>query len=320
MSTPVTVVSTFSGCGGSSLGYKQAGLKVLLAVEFDPHACETYLLNFPDTPLIEGDIHQVKGKDILRTTGLAKGELDILDGSPPCQGFSVAGLRRMQDERNNLFTEYVRLARSLKPKVLVMENVPGLVSGKMKLLFVEMLRELKASGYDVTARVLNAMYFGVPQSRRRVIFIGTRKDLKTQPTHPVGTDRVIPFAEAVRGLPVETKSNIKGLALEIWKKTRPGRPFSDNHPKGHWFNSIKVNPRRPAPTITKTIFFGQAGIYHYQYPRLLSIPELKRVSSFPDEFIIHGKFSEQWARIGNAVPPLFMEKIARHIRETILEA
>ncbi len=319
MSQAPTVLSTFSGCGGSSLGYKLAGFDVRLAVEFDPHAAATYRANF-STPVIEGDIHAVTGKEVLRTTGLAKGELDVLDGSPPCQGFSVAGLRRMQDDRNNLFTEYVRLARELKPKVLVMENVPGLVTGKMKLIFVQMLKELKAAGYRVEARVLNAMYFGVPQKRWRVIFIGTRKDLKIAPTHPIGKDRVVPFSEAIRGLAVETESNIRGLALEIWKRTRPGRPFSDHHPKGHWFNSIKVHPGKPSPTITKTIFFGQAGIYHYRYPRLLTIPELKRVSSFPDEFRIDGKFEEQWARIGNAVPPLFMEKIARHVRETILQA
>jgi DNA (cytosine-5)-methyltransferase 1 len=318
MSDQLTVVSTFSGCGGSSLGYKLAGLNVLLAIEFDRHAAETYRLNFPNTPIIEGDIRLVNGKDVLRATGLVKGELDILDGSPPCQGFSLAGERRMLDERNNLFAEYARLARELKPKVLVMENVPGLVTGKMKLVFAAMMRELKEAGYNVEARVLNAMYYGVPQSRRRVIFIGTRKDLNIRPSHPSGTERVIPFAEAVRGLPLDTTASMKGLALELWKRTRPGRSFSDHHPKGHWFNAIKVHPGKPSPTITKTIYLGQAGIFHYRYPRMLTIPEVKRVASFPDEFQTPGSFTEQWARIGNAVPPLFMEKIAIHIRDILL--
>ena len=295
-----------------------AGLNVLLAIEFDPHAAETYRLNFPSTPIIEGDIRTVKGKDILKMTGLVKGELDILDGSPPCQGFSLAGQRRMLDERNNLFTEYAKLARELKPKVLIMENVPGLVTGKMKLIFAAMMRALDEAGYNVEARVLNAMYYGVPQSRRRVIFIGTRKDLKILPSHPTGIERVIPFAEAVSGLPLDTTPNLKGLALELWKRTRPGRHFSDHHPKGHWFNAIKVHPGRPAATVTKTCFFGQAGLFHYRIPRTLTIPELKRVASFPDDFRIDGKFVDRWARIGNAVPPLFMEKIAIHIREVVL--
>jgi len=318
MSKQPTVISTFSGCGGSSLGYKLAGFNVLLAVEFDPHAAQTYRLNFLNTPLIEGDIHEVTGKDVLKRTGIGRGELDILDGSPPCQGFSVAGQRRMLDDRNNLFVEYVRLAKELKPRVLVMENVPGLVTGKMKLIFVAMLRELREAGYSVSARVLNAMYYGVPQSRNRVIFIGTRKDLRIEPSHPVGSDRVIPFMEAVNGLPVETTPNLKGLALELWKVTKPGRPFSDKHPKGHWFNAVKIDPRKPVPTVTKTCYFGQAGLYHHRYPRTLTIPELKRVASFPDEFRIEGKFTDQWARIGNAVPPLFMEKIALHVRNTVL--
>src|SRR3982750_1894139 len=105
MGKQLTVVSTFSGCGGSSLGYKLAGLNVLMAVEFDSHAAQTYRNNFPNTPLFEGDIHNVTRKEISRLAGIGRGELDILDGSPPCQGFSIAGLRRMRDERNNLFTE-----------------------------------------------------------------------------------------------------------------------------------------------------------------------------------------------------------------------
>ena len=105
------------------------------------------------------------------------GELDLLDGSPPCQGFSTAGKRRMNDGRNQLFREYIRLLRGLKPKVFVMENVSGMVKGKMKLIFAEIIRELKASGYHVKARLMNAMYYGVPQSRQRMIIIGVREDI-----------------------------------------------------------------------------------------------------------------------------------------------
>jgi DNA (cytosine-5)-methyltransferase 1 len=116
-------------------------------------------------------------EECLRIAGLQPGELDVLDGSPPCQGFSTAGKRKMEDDRNQLFREYVRLLRGLQPKVLVMENVSGMVKGKMKLIFAEIMRELKACGYQVSARLMNAMYFGVPQSRERMIFIGVREDL-----------------------------------------------------------------------------------------------------------------------------------------------
>jgi DNA (cytosine-5)-methyltransferase 1 len=177
-----------------------------------------------------------------------------------------------------------------------------------------MLRELKAAGYDVEARVLNAMYYGVPQSRNRVIFIGVRKDLGIRPSHPVGSDRIVSFAEATRGLPIDSTSKLKGLALDLWTKGS----FSDHHPKGHWFNAVKVHPGMPSRTVTKTCFMGQAGLFHFRYARPLTIAELKRVASFPDWFRFEGKFTEQWARIGNSVPPAFMEKIALHIEAAIL--
>jgi DNA (cytosine-5)-methyltransferase 1 len=171
------VISLFAGCGGSSLGYSMAGYRELLAVEWDDHAVETFKLNFPDVPIWHGDIAELSVEECLRIAKLNPGELDVLDGSPPCQGFSTAGKRRMNDGRNQLFKEYVRLLRGLKPKVLVMENVSGMVKGKMRLIFVEILRELKSSGYHVSARLMNAMYYGVPQSRQRMIFIGVREDL-----------------------------------------------------------------------------------------------------------------------------------------------
>jgi DNA (cytosine-5)-methyltransferase 1 len=179
-----TVISTFAGCGGSSLGYSMAGFRELLAVEWDDNAVETFKLNFPDVPVWHGDIAKLSVEECLRISGLKPGELDVLDGSPPCQGFSTAGRRKMEDGRNQLFREYVRLLRGLKPKYFVMENVSGMVKGKMKLIFVEILRELKGSGYHVEARLMNAMYFGVPQSRERMIFIGRRLDVASAQDAP----------------------------------------------------------------------------------------------------------------------------------------
>lgn len=179
-----TVVSTFSGCGGSSLGYQLAGGKVLLAAEWDDNAVATYRLNFPTTPIYHGDVGKLTVDRCCELADAQPGELDILDGSPPCQGFSTAGKRDFGDDRNQLFREYVRLLQGLRPRVFVMENVSGMVKGKMKLIFAECLRELKASGYKVKARVLNAMYYNVPQSRQRLIFVGVRDDVAAEPGHP----------------------------------------------------------------------------------------------------------------------------------------
>ena len=174
---PPTVVSLIAGCGGSSLGYSMAGYRELLAVEWDDHAVETFKADFPDVPVFHGDIAKLSVEEALRITGLQPGELDVLNGSPPCQGFSTAGKQKMDDGRNQLFREYVRLLRGLQPKILIMENVSRIVKGKMKLIFVEILKELKASGYHVSARLMNAMYYGVPQSRQRMVFVGVREGL-----------------------------------------------------------------------------------------------------------------------------------------------
>ena len=180
-----TVISTFAGAGGSSLGYSMAGYRELLAVEWDNNAVETFRLNFPGVPVYHGDIAKLSVADCLKLAGLTgPRQLDVLDGSPPCQGFSTAGKRDFRDDRNQLFREYVRLLRGLQPKVFVMENVSGMVKGKMKLIFADILRELKASGYVVSARLLNAMWFGVPQSRERMIFIGVRAVSYTHLTLP----------------------------------------------------------------------------------------------------------------------------------------
>ncbi len=312
------MVSLFSGCGGSSLGYALAGGKVLLAVEWDTNAVETYRLNFPDTPVYHGDIAGLSVDECLERTGLRPGDLDILDGSPPCQGFSTAGRRQLQDPRNQLSREYVRLLRGLKPKVLVMENVSGLVKGKMKWVFAEIVRDLKSSGYLVKARLMNAVYYGVPQNRQRVILVGVRDDLGVAPSHPKPQTRATTVREALRGCPAGQVPEFNDSYARLWPGVPIGGDAGDIIGKG-FCSCVKVDPDRPAPTLPKTqTGRGFATICHWAEPRAISIPEAKRLASFPDGFRFVGTYQEQWARIGNAVPPLFMKAIAEHIRDNIL--
>jgi DNA (cytosine-5)-methyltransferase 1 len=292
-----TVISTFAGCGGSSLGYSMAGFRELLAIEWDDNAVDTFKLNF-DVPVIKGDIAEVSVEQILEMTGLQVGELDIFDGSPPCQGFSTAGKRQLDDPRNQLFREYVRLLRGLKPKVFVMENVSGMVKGLMKLVFVEILKELKASGYKVSARMLNAMYFGVPQSRERMIFIGVREELGIEPTHP-----------EAENVPVTPRLALTGYSNRVFTKQSP-RPLQLRD---------RMNWDRVSSTIVKTPCSIMAkDNVHPDEDRFLSADEAKRISSYPDLYSMVGGYKEQWMRIGNSVPPLFMRSIANHIRTEIL--
>ncbi len=191
------VASTFSGCGGSCLGYRMAGFKVVWANEFVPAAQDSYRANMSADAILDGrDIKIVQPEEILQATGLARGELDLLDGSPPCQAFSMAGHREKgwgqkktyehgaQQCNETLFDEYIRLLRGLQPKTFVAENVGGLVRGTAKGWFIEVLRALKACGYRVAARLLDAQWLGVPQMRQRIIFVGVREDLGLNPVHP----------------------------------------------------------------------------------------------------------------------------------------
>lgn len=170
-----TAIFLFAGCGGSSLGYKWAGFKEILAIDFDRNAVETFKLNFPEIPIWEKDIKEIKGTDILNFCNIQKGELDVLDGSPPCQGFSMAGKRNVYDKRNDLVLEYIRLVDELQPKVFVMENVSGMIKGTMKGLFKEYMLKMKELNYEVKCKLMNAKYYNVPQSRERLIWIGIRK-------------------------------------------------------------------------------------------------------------------------------------------------
>lgn len=321
-----TVISLFAGCGGSSLGYSMAGYRELLAVEMDDHAVETFSKNFPDVGLWHGDVTKLSGDEVLKRTGLRPGELVVLDGSPPCQGFSTMGARKMSDPRNQLFREYVRLLRELRPHALVMENVAGLVKGKMRLIFAEIMRELQESGYRVRARLLDAQWYGVPQMRKRLIFVGVREDLKLAPSHPVPTItrpvtlgtalwRVVNSPEDLSGAAYKYGGGTKcGSLLALMKPGEQGEKYAG---RNRFFGLRRLTWDRPSRTILKTDGQALSICCHPTAPRRLTIAELKRVASFPDQFTLTGSFAKQWARIGNSVPPLLMRAIALHVRKIL---
>lgn len=307
-----TVISTFSGCGGSSLGYTLAGGKVRLAVEWNDNAVATYALNFPNTPIYHGDIKALSVDDCWRLSGLKPGELDILDGSPPCQGFSMEGNRMFNDSRNQLFQEFVRLLRGLKPKVFVMENVSGMVKGKMRLLFADCLKALKACGYKVKARILNAMYFDVPQSRQRLIFIGIREDLNLDPSHPKGQTVPKTVRQAFKGLSDDAADRATlppdSMISRLMRAVRPGGECCVH------FSKRRLHWQRPSNSLcTVSLDF-----WHPEEHRPLTRREIKRLQSFPDDYKFVGSVSQVFSRIGNSVPPNFMRAIAEHVRDNLL--
>jgi len=315
-----TVISLFAGAGGSSLGYSMAGFRELLAVEWDNNAVKTFELNFPGIPVYHGDICNLTVEQCLKIAGIKEGELDVLDGSPPCQGFSTAGKRVMNDPRNQLFREYIRLLRGLKPKVFVMENVSGMIKGKMKLIFADIMRELKASGYKVSARLLNSMYFNVPQSRQRMFFVGVREDLSIKPSHPKPQYRAISISDALginadEGYLEYRHSYSSGGIVEFGTSdfSKPSLTLTkaSNFSVKRFGDKI-ANINKPVGTITNL------SRWFMDDKNEFSLNAYKRLASYPDPFIFTD-FANGKKRIGNSVPPLFMRSIAKHIRENILD-
>lgn len=356
------VVSTFSGCGGSCLGFRMAGYTTIFASEFIPAAQETYRANHPGVYLDTRDIRQLTAQDIFEATGTQRGEVDVLEGSPPCASFSMAGKREAswgdikpysdtKQRVDDLFFEFSRIVGDLQPKVFVAENVKGLTIGKARGYLKEILLSLRGCGYKVKCAVLDAQYFGVPQHRERLIFIGVRDDIGIEPTFPKPAQRPVPLKAAlphivrfrVGGGPNKWKLSINPMDTVVqsgaelsetaylsangfcetdisryaigdeWDKLKPGEQSEK------YFQLVKPDPNKPVGTITQMGGNNSvASVCHPFEKRKFTIPELKRICGFPDDFILTGTFAQQWERLGRAVAPPMMAAVAAHIRDTIL--
>jgi DNA (cytosine-5)-methyltransferase 1 len=323
-----SAISTFSGGGGSSTGYRMAGFRILWASEFIDAARDTYRANMAPHTVLDGrDIRQVKGSDILDAIKMQPGELDLFDGSPPCASFSTAGKRESgwgkvkkysdkEQRTDDLFFEFVRLIREVKPKTFVAENVSGLVKGTAKGYFLEILKALKESGYRVTCKVLDAKWLGVPQSRQRTIFVGVREDLQVEPSHP----KPLPYYYTVKdallnNAQVEAETDISRYCTGAeWDNLKEGEQSQK------YFSLVRVERNKPCPTICAS--HGSASIASVTHPtekRKFSIAELKRICGFPDDYVLTGTYAQQWERLGRAVPPVMMYHIAKTIQLEILE-
>jgi len=292
------------------LGYLRAGFNELLAIDLDIDAMATFVINFPDIPVWRKDIRDVGGDEILRFCGLPKGGLGLLDGSPPCQGFSISGKRIVSDSRNDLFGHNIRLIREIEPKAFVIENVPGMAVGRMRGIFNGYMRALRALPYCVRCRLMNAARHGVPQARRRLVWLGVRNDLSVIPEFPIGDHRSVTVREALRGCPRGPVPKFDDRYAKLWWRVEPGRSAVDVIGKG--YNSCyKIHPDRPAPVLPALqTGRGFATVCHWAEPRALSIAEAKRLQSFPDGFTISGGYQSQWRQLGNSVPPKLMEAVA----------
>jgi DNA (cytosine-5)-methyltransferase 1 len=354
-----TAISCFAGGGGSSTGYRLAGGDILLINEFVESAVETYTANFPDTKVLVDDIKAYTADDFLAMAGVAKGELDILDGSPPCSAFSVAGKRekgwgkeknysdgKKQVAIEDLFYEFIRIAEGVQPKVIVAENVKGITFGEAKPKLNSFVNEFERIGYNVTYKVLNGADYGVPQARERTIFICVRDDvaeavgmsfLNIYNIFPAPTvEKHISMREALSDIENDEeevqmlldfvegsyqKKFIEPLPFNPKKHTKPSDPqFREWNPKASCFNMIRPCPDVPSPTLTQQgQKRGMSGVFHPEANRKLTIKECKRLMGFPEDFQLLGEFDQQVERLGRAVAPLMYKAVANSIYENVLK-
>jgi DNA (cytosine-5)-methyltransferase 1 len=335
-------IDLFSGCGGLTLGLKQAGFRVLSAVEIDKLAAETYRQNHPEVKLWETDIRQLTGAQILKALSLKRGELDLLAGCPPCQGFSTLrtknGNQRIRDERNDLIFDYLRIVKQLLPKTVMLENVPALLNDRRMKRFMTALEGL---GYDLsgTPLVLNAADHSVPQRRRRMLLVCSRlgeiklpakiQSRKTvrdaigkllrpgrtgDPLHDLRVEREPRITKLIRRIPKDGGSRSQlpwSMRLECHKNFPDG--FKDVYGRMRWDDV--------APTITGGCINPSKGRFlHPSQNRSITLREAALLQSFPKGYrfsLSRGKFAVA-AMIGNALPPAFVKRHALAVKKSLL--
>ena len=300
----MNVVSLFSGAGGLDFGFKMAGHNIIWANDLYTDAVETYKANLGNH-IVHKDIIDIDENDVP--------DCDIIIGGFPCQGFSVANTKRnVNDERNQLYKQLLRVINAKQPKFFLAENVKGLFSLAKGAVLKMILNDFTQIGYDVQAKVLNAADYGVPQLRQRVFIIGVRKDINFTYMYPA---------------PTHSSNNAKGLpnwvgvgdALSILPD-----PDTPNNIPNHDYSKYKlrfngylghrvIDPAKPAPTVTARgdDKGGVVVLHHPNNRRRMSCRELATVQSFPVDYVFYGNRSSIYRQIGNAVPPLLAYAVAR---------
>lgn len=328
MSKKPTYIDLFCGAGGLSKGFDNAGFVNIFSIDFDKNFCKTYKRNFPEHYLIEKDISLLSKKEIKKI--IKNNKVDVIVGGPPCQGFSIAGnigRKFLDDDRNKLFNEFVRIVKIVNPKIFLMENVARLLSHNNGKTIEEITFSFNNIGYDVEYKILNSADYGVPQVRKRILFIGTKnKNIKISfPEKTMKKYKTV--REALQDLPSlkSGKSSNKIPNHEAMKHSvqmlekmkfvsnggnRTQIPEAIRPQKGDIRKYIRYNSNTPSITITGDM----RKVFHYSQNRALTVRELARLQSFDDNFIFEGPSISKQQQVGNAVPPLMAESIAKHIK------
>ena len=343
----LNVLDLFCGAGGLSYGFESAGFDILLGIDNDAKALETFELNHKGSKSICGDITQINYEEHIKPLLNGK-QIDVIIGGPPCQGMSLSGPRKFDDPRNKLYLSYIRLVKEIQPKAFVIENVPGLVGlfgGQIKDSIIEKFTDM---GYHIEYKILCSADYGVPQSRKRVVFVGTRVG---KFEYPATNPNVVTCSMALSDLPPledDLGEEVADYALPPHNHYQQlMRKKSDvvlNHvaashsdkvkkiialvPDGGNYKDLPEEYRssrnfhvawtrfasnKPAPTIDT----GHRHHFHYKYNRVPTVRECARLQSFPDDFKFLGNKTQQFRQVGNAVPPLMAQAIAEQVKKML---
>lgn len=321
-----TDIELFAGAGGLALGLEQAGFDGLAYVEINGDACETLRRNRPEWNVIEGDVHEIDFRQY-------DGQVDLVSGGFPCQAFSMAGKRLgFGDIRGTLFAEVIRCANETHPKMLLMENVKGLLSHDGGRTFETIRHEVEKAGYSLQWKILNASYHGVGQARERIVMIGIRDDLadKISFEYPEPDDRQMTLRDALDGVPDSPGVSYSEKKAKVLDLVPPGGCWIDlpqdiareymkssyDSPGGKRGMARRLSWDRPCLTLTTSPSQKQTERCHPDETRPLTVREYARVQSFPDDWEFAGGIGSQYRQIGNAVPV----EMARRIGVQIVKA
>ena len=359
-------IDLFCGCGGISAGLERAGFSVVAGVDIEPHYISTFTHNFPKAESLKLDISQVAPQDFMRSLDLQEGQLDLLAGGPPCQGFSKNVPRKnryLEDPKNRLVKSFLDYCETLKPRFVLLENVAEMKNGFDQAYSDEILDRLREEGYSVSHAVLNAADYGIPQRRRRAFFLGCREGAELsfpKPTHvreskggglfpmpervtvwdaigdlpsvrhgegaetmPYASRPFSEFQESVRNGHKTVANHVarflQPTQYERLASLKPGQGLKDlpEHlkTKGGYSGAYgRLTKDMIAPTITRWVFHPGSGRWGHPIDiRLLTIREVARIQGFADSFEFVGSYVQRAGQLGNAVPPLLAEQIAKSI-------
>lgn len=338
----LSFIDLFSGCGGLSHGLEMSGHKCLLGVDANKEAIQTFAANHPHADVYLGDIKKLSDKKLKE---LLKGEkIDMVVGGPPCQGFSTVGRGEVDDVRNQLFKEFVRIVKVTDPKVIIFENVTGLVAKKNQQILAQIFRYFEKLGYNMDARVLSAEEFGVPEKRRRTIIMGVKNGECVFPVASHGSrvgKKIKTVKDAIKNLKAgrgkiynhdvdmaQLSSKSDRERLKFIPSGRGIRYQTDEKeflPKRLWFG-VKWDELRekrfrqtrlqrlPLNEPSPTILTSRTSYYHPVEPRYLTPREAAACQSFPNDFVFHGSQTAVFRQIGNAVPPLLAKALGESIK------